>query len=133
MIRKVALIISICLMAFYASAEEQNPSTGEFVYDWGIFTEAENGGVIDVGRILTTGKIALTPFFTSDSFEKITKSATDEAKKLLRVLWDIPEISNMRFSSYQIILIKPRLVEWDESLRDKINSAMSGWWDVANK
>jgi len=117
------MIVMLCLamsLSSLALAED------EVAKDWGVLTKLTNGATIDVPVALTTDKSA-SESFANEGFQKATAKATDEAKKLLRELWDIPEIANMRFSTWQILIIKPRLVVWDDKTYGAIDKAMTVW------
>lgn len=123
--KRIALIIVMSLVLVgVVSAQE------ETVKDWGIYTKLSNGATIDVPVALTLDKSA-SGFFANSGFKQETGKATDNARKLLRNLWDIPEIANMRYSTWQILLIKPRLVNWNESTFEQIDKAMTIWWKAA--
>lgn len=124
--KKALLVSALIFMASAFCFANENPSTGETVKDWGIYTKAgDNNMLIDVGVSLTKTKASFSDLLTS-GFDKVTKNATDEAKKMLSVLWEIPGVTNIRFSSYQIILNKARLVDWSE-IEPKLDKAMSAW------
>jgi hypothetical protein len=121
-------IIGVCLALLLIS-----PALGveEIAKDWGVLTKLTNGATIDVPFALTTEKSA-SGFFANGGFKEETAKATEQSRKLLRELWDIPEVANMRFSTWQILLIKPRLVVWDDKTYNTIERAMTIWFNAVS-
>jgi len=120
--KRIAFVLMVLIMTVGIAWGQE-----ETVKDWGIYTKLSNGATIDVAAALTLDKSA-SGFFANSGFKEETVKATDQAKKLLRNLWDIPEIANMRYSTWQILLVKPRLVEWNKATFDQVDRAMSIWW-----
>ena len=122
----VLVVLAMVLACVPAMAEDPLPPVTT-AKDWGNFISGTgNGALINVKAGLTDGKEGPSPFFTTGDFGKITKSATDEGKKLLTQLYAINGISNMRFSTYQIIINKAELYDWAQ-LEPEIFAAMGGW------
>lgn len=118
--------ILVVLMMLVSSAMAQE----ETARDWGVYTQLTNGATIDVPIALTTDK-SISPFFTQAGFKNATKAGTEEAIKLMRNLWDIPQVANMRFGTWQIMLVKPKLVEWDDTFFGQVDKAMTIWFEAA--
>ena len=123
------LVLAMALVCSVPALAEDKPTTHTIVKDWGNFISGTgDGAIINVKIPLTDGKEGLSLFFTNGDFGKITKSATDQAKKLFTQIYAINGISNMRFSTYQIILNKAGLFDFPNELGPDIFAAMDGWY-----
>ena len=132
--KKLAVLVVLAMVLAFvpAMAQEKEPSTVTTAKDWGNLITGNNAAVVNVKGSLTSGKEGLSPFFTTGDFGKITKSATAEAKKLFTQLYAINGISNMRYSTYQIILNKADLYDWAE-IESGLFAAMDSWHEGVNK
>ena len=122
------LIMGMILLPFYAGAQEQ-PAAQPIAQDWGTY-QADAGGndnacMINVKIDLAAEKVPMSGFFTN-GFDKATKTATPEAKKLLTRLFAVTGVSDMRFSTYKILIAKGDLFVWAE-LEPEIFAAMDTW------
>lgn len=124
----VAALIVVLLCVLMVRAD----SIPETLTEWGIYDATENGMVVNVREPLSTEKMGYGDGLASTSFDKATARATEEAKKLFRKLWDIQGVSNIRFSTYSVIIFKGRLYSWAE-LEPKITKEFEAWHATVKK
>lgn len=127
---KKTIVLTIALfMVIFGTAFAQ--STSIIAHDWGGLSYRSNGMVIDVRHELTTEKAGLSEFFT-EGYGQATKLATEEAKKLLSIIYNIVGVANIRFSSYQILIITANMFT-PEEIAPKIEEAMTNWHQTIKK
>ena len=122
------VMVAVGLLIYCSDAKAQE----EIKKDWGIITKMTNGCSIDVPVALSDSKFT-SDFLAQSDFKKETVKADEVSLKLLRNLWNIPEVANMRWSTWQILLLKPRLIVWDDKVYGEIEKAMDIWWAAVGK
>jgi hypothetical protein len=115
------LIATIVVLAFAifvrcADADELITETGisKTVKDWGTYTATSGAMIVNVRESLTLDKAGFSDTFADTPYKKVVANATESAKKMLRKIWDTPGVSNLRYSSYSIVIFKAVRYNWAE-------------------
>lgn len=118
------VVLFIAVSARCADAQE--------LKDWGQYEIGERAMVVNVREALTSEKTGFGNPVTQDGFKKFSANATESAKKMLRKLWDTAGVSDLRFSTYTVIVFKANMYTWDE-LEQPVNTIFEEWYSSVNR
>jgi hypothetical protein len=109
------LIATIVVLAFaiFVRCADADELT-ETVKDWGTYTATSGAMIVNVRESLTLDKAGFSDTFADTPYKKVVANATESAKKMLRKIWDTPGVSNLRYSSYSIVIFKAVRYNWAE-------------------